>query len=81
MSCFHTDLTFELAPPEAYEDTNVRRVLLRVHCKKCKEPLRFIGIDAGASLTRPCTSADGFTVIIPGVMGIDDVVHERRMAS
>lgn len=79
--CQHSEYIIEFAPPEAYEDTNIRRIKLRAHCRACGESLRFIGVDEGLSLTRPCASSDGFTILIPGVMGVEDVVSEYRMAS
>lgn len=78
--CHHTDYDM-LIEPEAYEDTNVRRLVMQVRCKHCKQPLRFIGIDEGCSLLRPSIDSDGFRVFIPGVMGIDDAEVENRLAS
>ena len=78
--CHHTDYEI-IIDPQHEDDSNVRRLMLRARCQHCKEPLRFIGIDEGSSLLRPCASPDGFTAWIPGVMGVEDVESYERLAS
>lgn len=80
MTCEHTDYDI-IIDPQASEDSNVRRLMFRARCQSCRMPLRFIGIDEGCSLMRPSISADGLTVWIPGVMGIDEPETVRRLAS
>ena len=80
MTCYHHYYDIEV-DPHAYEDTNVRRFALRVRCRHCKQQGRFLGVAEGVSLSRPCMSADGFTVLLPAVMGFDDPEYERRLAS
>jgi hypothetical protein len=80
MTCHHHIYEYEL-DPEAYDDTNVRRFALRARCQQCKQPVRFIGVEEGSSLMRPCSSPDGFMIVLPAVMGIEEPEHERVFAS
>jgi hypothetical protein len=80
-TCAHERYEIEVLAPEAYEDTNVRRFSLRARCRECKESVRFLGIDEGLNLSRPCTSSDGLTVIFPAVMEFEEPEYEQCLAS
>ena len=66
--------------PQTKEGSNVVLLSLKVSCRHCG-PLRFVGIDAGLSLSQPSTSTDGCVVHIPVVPELDDAVITWKYAS
>ena len=66
--------------PQVAGDTNVLVMSIRVSCPDCGR-LRFLGIDAGLSLSQPSTSTDGCVLHLPVIGEMDEPERERMLAS
>ncbi len=80
--CEHENFNFDLVP-EAYDETNIRTLVIQCHCANCGAQMRFLGIP----FTRPTSmedvviSTDGLTCSIPMVPEFEEPDERPRLAS
>jgi hypothetical protein len=64
MACEHKDFEANVTVFRL-EDTGRFTADVRIRCKECSEPFRFLGIQAGVSPYEPCVSIDGLELRAP----------------
>lgn len=62
--CVHLDFAAEVEV-NRFEDTGRFNVEVRVRCRACDEPFRFLGLPSGLLTERPATSVDGLELRAP----------------
>ena len=80
MSCQHPNGIELDYMPQVAGDTDVLVMTIRASCPICGR-LRFLGINAGLSLSQPSTSTDGCVLHLPVIAEMDEPERERMLAS
>ena len=62
--CEHEDFEASVVV-DRLQDTKSFCADIRIVCRQCKEPFRFIGVPAGLSCQRPMVSLDGLELRAP----------------
>jgi hypothetical protein len=62
--CTHPDFEAHISV-NRFEDSGRFNVEVRVLCRACREPFRFLGLDAGLSWEQPRVSVDGLELRAP----------------
>jgi hypothetical protein len=64
VSCEHKDFNARVSV-NRLEDTGRFSADIRIQCAACKEPFRFLGVEAGSSPFEPKVSIDGLELRAP----------------